>query len=264
MAIYITGDLHGQEWVIDNFTRTCKTTREDILILLGDACFNFYADKRDHDLKEKAAQFPITIFAVHGNHEIRPENIPTYREISWKGGTAYAEEEFPNLIFARCGEIYDLNGIRTMPIGGAHSIDKNSRIEHRREDGWCGWWEDEEPTDEIRARVEARLEKEDWKIDAILSHTCPTQLFKELNKMNTFTDFSILIKIRHGVHRTEEWLETIEQRLVYKKWYFGHYHKSRGFDRFVCLYTDILEFTTDPESGYPYHWKEAGKFVFFS
>jgi 3-oxoacid CoA-transferase subunit A len=136
-----------------------------------------------------------------------------------------------------------------MPIGGAHSIDKNSRIEQPRNDGWCGWWEDEEPTDEIKARVEARLEKEGWKIDAILSHTCPTQLFKELNKMNTISDYSILLKIRHGVHRTEEWLETIEQRLDYKKWYFGHFHKSRGFGRFVCLLSDILEFTTDPESG---------------
>ena len=260
--IYITGDTHGELCRIVEFVEEIKPTPNDILIILGDAGFNFHGPERDRKLKSFLNKLPITLLCVHGNHEIRPENIPTYREIPWKGGTAYAEEECPKLIFARCGEIYDLDGIRTMPIGGAHSIDKDLRIENRREDGWCSWWADEEPNDEIKARVEARLEKEGWKIDAILSHTCPTQLFPELNKMNTFSDFSIRMKITYGVHRTEEWLETIAQRLDYKKWYFGHYHKNRGWGRFVCLFNLILKFTTNPESGYAADWEKAGKFLF--
>lgn len=81
---------------------------------------------------------PITIFAIHGNHEQRPYMIDSYKEKLWHGGTVFYEEEYPSILFAKDGEIFDLKGKQTVVMGEAYSIDKAIRIAY----GW-GWWEDE-------------------------------------------------------------------------------------------------------------------------
>ncbi len=52
------------------------------------------------------------------------------------------EEEYPSILFAKDGEIFELNGKQTVVMGGAYSIDKAIRIAY----GW-GWWEDEQPSE---------------------------------------------------------------------------------------------------------------------
>ena len=92
----------------------------------------------------------------------------TYEETHWRGGIVYWEPKFPNLLFAKDGEIYELEGKRCIAIGGAYSVDKYFRLM-----GGTGWWEDEQPSDEIMDRVENRLKEENWTVDVVLSHTCP-------------------------------------------------------------------------------------------
>ena len=46
---------------------------------------------------------------------------------------------------------------KCIAIGGAFSIDKKQRIAKK----W-GWWEDEQPSDEIKQRVEERLDNDQW------------------------------------------------------------------------------------------------------
>lgn len=81
---------------------------------------------------------PITLFCIHGNHEQRPSTISSYEETEWHGGTVYVEKEYPNILCAKDGEIFELDGRKTIAIGGAYSIDKAIRLAY----GW-GWWEDE-------------------------------------------------------------------------------------------------------------------------
>jgi len=42
---------------------------------------------------------------------------------------------------------------------------------------------------------------------------------------------------------TEEWLDCIEERLEYRKWYCGHYHTEKKIDRLQIMYKDyaVLE-----------------------
>ena len=103
--IYITGDTHGNFSRIERFCEANLTTTDDLLIVLGDAGINYYLDERDTTLKHSLSKLPITLLCIHGNHEERPENIPTYSEIDFCGDKAYAELEFPNLIFAKDGSI---------------------------------------------------------------------------------------------------------------------------------------------------------------
>lgn len=228
--IYITGDTHGDFRRIAFFCDTHGTKREDIIIILGDAGINYYTGKKSEELKKHLAELPITLFCLHGNHENRPQNISSYKEQEWHGGIVFAEEKYPNLLFAKDGEIFDLDGNRSIVIGGAYSVDKYYRLE-------CGynWWEDEQPSNKIKALVEHKLNAVGNKIDVILSHTCPLK-YEPIEVFISCVDQSTVDK------STEEWLDNIEDKTDYKKWYCGHYHTQKRIDRLHFMFESIDEF----------------------
>ena len=41
---------------------------------------------------------------------------------------------------------------------------------------------------------------------------------------------------------TEIWLDSIEDRLTYQRWYAGHYHTEKEIDRLILLFESIREF----------------------
>ena len=94
----------------------------------GDFGLNFTLGERDIERKKLLSQLPLTILAIHGNHEARPFELEIYREIKWKGGKVYVEDTYPNILFAKDGEIYTLGNKRCISIGGAYSVDKHYRI----------------------------------------------------------------------------------------------------------------------------------------
>ena len=126
--IYITGDTHGDMNRIVRFCERMETSQEDIMIILGDVGLNYNGDSRDRRNKEKVANLPITLFCIHGNHERRPTTIVEYKLQEWNGGKVWVEEAYPNILFAKDGEIYDIAGMKTIVIGGAYSVDKFYRL----------------------------------------------------------------------------------------------------------------------------------------
>lgn len=228
--IYITGDTHSDFRRIRVFCRVYDTIKEDILIILGDAGINFNGPVLDDMLKDELEHLPITIFSIHGNHEMRPESIPTYKEVEWNGGTVYREEKYPHLLFAKDGEIYDFEGIKAIAVGGAYSVDKEFRLQN----GW-GWWPDEQPSDEIKARVEKALADNGSKIDVVLSHTTPKK-YEPTEVFLSNIDQSRVDK------STEIWLDKIEESIEYKKWFCGHYHIEKTIDRIRFMFNDVIEF----------------------
>ncbi len=228
--IYITGDTHGSFNRVETFCRENHTTKDDILIILGDAGINYHRGYMDIMKKDFLAELPITLLCIHGNHEQRPFTIPTYTEQEWHGGIVYAEKEYPNILFAKDGEVYDLDGQKAIAIGGAYSIDKMYRIMY----GY-GWWEDEQPSDEIKRYVEKQLEERDWKIDVVLSHTAPLK-YEPTEVFLPGVDQSQVDK------STEEWLGKIEERLQYRKWYCGHYHTEKEVGRVRMMFEEVERF----------------------
>lgn len=228
--IFITGDTHGEFERIQTLCEKMNTTKDDIVIILGDAGINYAGGDYDYRKKVALQQLPITIFCIHGNHERRPASISTYIEKTWREGTVYVEEEFPSLLFAKDGEVYDFDGKKTIVIGGAYSVDKWFRIR-------CGyhWFADEQPDEEIKKEVEDRLESLNWKVDIILTHTTPFRYMP----VDMFLDGIDQSKVDNS---TEEWLDTIEDKTQYEKWYCGHFHTNRVVDKIHMLFEDIREF----------------------
>lgn len=104
--IYYTGDTHGEVEKLIAFSERFHLTPEDTIVILGDAGWNYYTDKRDFLAKSFLKRLGVTIFSIHGNHEARPGKLSFYHEAEWRGGSVYVEDEFPNILFAKDGEVY--------------------------------------------------------------------------------------------------------------------------------------------------------------
>lgn len=228
--IYITGDKHGNYSDIFYFCNKYKTSINDIMIILGDAGINYYLDNRDYILKEQLKELPITLFCIHGNHEERPYNISTYKTKLFKSGIVYYEEEYPNILFAKDAQIYDFNNNKTLVIGGAYSIDKNFRLIMGYK-----WYKSEQPNNEIKSEVKKVLKDNNYKIDIILSHTCPYK-YMPYEVFMSGIDQSIVD------NTTEEFLDEIESTVNYKRWYCGHFHTDKIIDKIRFMMYDIDKF----------------------
>lgn len=228
--IYLTADTHGKFRRVMDFLESGQATKDDVLIILGDAGFNYDAIP-DSGLRRKAPvnSYGIPVLCLQGNHELRPEHIDTYREISWNGGTVYQEEKYPNLLFAKDGECYTINGKRIVVCGGAYTVFKEYRIKKG-----LPWYSDEQPSKEIKHRVESQLNDLGWKVDIMLTHTCPSKAVPT-EKYIPGVDQSTVDK------STEDWLDWIEDRLSYKAWYCGHWHIEKHVGNIHFVYQNIIQ-----------------------
>jgi 3-oxoacid CoA-transferase subunit A len=225
--VFITGDTHGMFDCVFEFAEDNYTTTDDVMVILGDAGINFDGEPKDTRLKQYLSGLPLTLFCIHGNHEKRPENIAGYEEVERFGGVVSVEPQFPNLLFAKDGEIYEFDGKRCLVIGGAYSIDKHYRT------AGVDWWDDEQPDEFVKARVETRLETEKWRVDMVFSHTCPYKFMPR-------EAFLPGIDQQTVDNSTEKWLGTIEERLTYSAWYCGHFHIDKFDGRMRFMQNDIV------------------------
>ncbi len=250
---YITGDKHRNISYVKNFCQDMNTRKKDVLIILGDAGFNYFEDSRDDMLKKEAADLKISLFCLHGNKEKRPQNIPTYGIRSFCGGKVYYEPKYPNIYFAIDGEIYTFEGKKYIVVGGAHSVDKMRCIAEGKP-----FWDDEMPDESVKAKVEERLGGENNSIYGVMTHTCPIDYLPTEMFMSTRQNAEIKnkpkrmkMKKRGGKkadkkafqpdidRSTEEWLGTLEKRLSYVVWYCGHYHIDKKIDKIHMMHNEI-------------------------
>lgn len=229
--IYITGDKHRDFSSIYKFCRKYKTTLNDTMIILGDTGINYFLNTKDVTLKKKLSKYPITLFCVHGNHEERPENISSYKTKEFHNGLVYYEEEYPNILFAKDGEIYNFNNMKTLVVGGACSVDKDYRIR-----AGLKWFKSELPDEHTKSNIINKVKKNN-KIDVILTHACP---YKYL-PIESFLSFVTASKVDKSF---EQWLEQLLD-IKFIRWYCGHHHINRTVDRIRFVYDDIIEFIGD-------------------
>lgn len=235
--IYISGDIHGEVSRVADMIAKYEIAAQDIIILLGDVGMNYYGNKHgDRRGKKKLNSFDIPILCIHGNHEMRPESLVTYQEDLWNGGTVYVEEEFPNLLFAKDGEVYDLEGCKAIAIGGAYSVDKWYRLQMD-----LHWFPDEQPSDAIKDRVEQKLIELDWKIDYVLSHTCPYRYIPREAFLGGIDQSTV-------DNSTELWLDNIEEKLTYQAWYCGHWHIEKRIDQMHFLFESVEALQTSSDA----------------
>lgn len=226
--VYYTGDTHANFVKIKSFIAEQGLTSDDTIVILGDAMFNFYGTRIDRRQKAEVNRRGVNILCVHGNHDRRPETIETYTTKEFCGGKVYYEEDFPYIMFAIDSEVYNLDGRKSIVVGGAYTVDKDERILRG-----IPWWSDEQPSDEIKKAVEDKLESLHWQIDQVLTHTCPIA-YQPVEAFISHIDQS---KVDRS---TEEWLDTIENRTHYNRWLCGHFHIDKVIDKVRFVMNDFI------------------------
>ena len=205
-----------------------ETSKKDLLIILGDCGINYFGGSRDTELKESICRNEITLFCIRGNHEMRPVDVQGMVEIDYCGARAYIEYKYPNIIYAKDGEIYNINGRKFLTIGGAYSVDKWYRIEMGR-----GWFSNEQLSKYERAQILEKITGQE--VDFILTHTCPLQ-FQPTELFIQGIDESTIDK------EMEIWLTEVEEKVTYGNWVFAHYHADKEIRPGVqMLYNNIIE-----------------------
>ena len=229
--VYLTGDTHGSFKRIKKFCEEHNTNKDDILIILGDVGINNQS-RYDIELKRYISKLPITLFCIHGNHENRASNISSYKKSTFFENDVLIEEEFPNIIFAIDGLIYNINDNNVLVIGGAYSVDKYYRIAYGYK-----WYNDEQPSEATKTFVEKQINMYNGNIDVILSHTCPLKY----QPIEWFLDDLDQSTVDGS---TEEWFDKIYDNVSnnLKKWYCGHYHGSKKIDKMQFMFEDYCEF----------------------
>ena len=222
--IYITGDTH-REFSRLNYIKNIK--ENDMLIVLGDTGINYCLDNEDISYKEYLKKFKIKIFCVRGNHEERPENIDSYKEVNMFDGKVYIEKNYPNLIFAKDGEIYNIDGKSFLVIGGAYSIDKNYRLLYGYK-----WFKDEQLTDIEMKNILEKIKGKHFNI--VLTHTCPYKYEPTETFLNDIDQTKVDKTMEH-------FLDKVEESISYNKWYCGHYHIEKKIDKLQFMFGKIYE-----------------------
>ena len=224
--IYLTSDWHGNINGLNNFINSIDTktslTKNDIVIILGDAGI-MYGNYVMGDLRRAMAKYPCTFFIMRGNHDKRyykyavehPERFVF--KSHWGNDVCY-DKKYPNIIYARDdAAIYIIDDIKFLLIPGAYSVDKNYRIMNN-----MPWEKDEQLTkEELAAAVNLAWNND---INIILSHTGPLQFQEKMKDL-------LLDYVVNPDNLMEETMDliyyTIGQNI---DWYWGHFHGVRDFN----------------------------------
>jgi 3-oxoacid CoA-transferase subunit A len=232
--VFCMADLHGDWRYVRNFHQRHNTNKEyneadKIIILLGDTGILFFENERDEEFKKHLGNFPFEYFVIRGNHDLRASEQALKHPTEWHmepfwGSYVWVENKYPyikyamdyvNIYYIPCGDEH----YKAVIVPGAFSIDKDYRT-------MMGWtWN---PTEQLSAdEMEAGkklLEKNNWKCDLILAHTCPIAFEP--------TDLFISGIDQSQVDKTmERYLGEIEYKTEYKALLWGHYHAVREYPR---------------------------------
>ena len=226
MAVYLTGDIHGdmsiRRLARDSFPEGRQLTRDDYVIVLGDFGLVWDGSKSDEYWLDWLESRPWTTLFIDGNHENHPL-LATYPLRGFHGGMV--NDVRPHVLHLMRGYVFDLCGESFLAMGGAASHDKEWRVEGE------SWWPEEIPNWYQRVICELSLKERDWHVGHVLTHDAPASLVPKLG---------ILSGRDMEADEYEEWLDDIARRTEFFGWWFGHFHLDKDLSgNFHAMYRDI-------------------------
>jgi predicted phosphodiesterase len=237
--IYVCGDTHIpidiHKLSVKNWPVQKTLTSKDWLIILGDfgGVWDLQESREEQFWMNWLLDKPCQIAFVDGNHENfnRIESIPVTRKHGGKVQKVFTNKKGKSIYRLRRGEVYSIGGQTIFTYGGAQSTDKGNRTE------FLSWWRQEIPSHAELDNAYKNLEKHDFKVDFILTHTAPESVTDELLR-----DFSCLYDVNCSCSNQ---LELIFKNIKhFKGWHFGHFHIDNGTNphyiegNFFCHYNN--------------------------
>ena len=221
MAIYITGDTHGN---IDcqKFNNPYFPAAEgDYVIICGDFGAVWDGTEEEQKLLDWYNDKPWTTLFCDGNHD-NFDLLSKYPVEEWNGGKIHRIR--PKVLHLMRGQVFTIEGKTFFVMGGASSIDKEYRTEG------LNWWAEEIPSLCEMDEGFANLEKVRYKVDYVITHSAPTTVLTSINPT-------------YKTDAVTRYLETVRQTVKFGWHYFGHYHIDKDFLNYkaTCLYNNIIK-----------------------
>lgn len=221
--IYITGDTHKYLDIgklnTKNFPKQKDMTRSDYIIICGD--FGCVWDNSPDDMhwRDWHNEKNYTTLFIDGNHE-NFDLLEKYEVVEWNGGKVQFIKD--NVIHLMRGQVYEIDGKKVFTMGGGDSIDKISRIRGR------SWWEQEQPSHEEYLEAMDNLNRHNWGVDYVITHTTSMKNMKEMCYIKEDTPLNDFFGI-------------LQEKLTYRHWYFGHFHEDIRIDkRHTAVFDKVL------------------------
>ncbi len=223
--IYITGDTHcpiDMKKLKNKRLPSGLQTKKDYLIICGDCGLVWEGGKEETYWQNQIEEKKFTTLFLDGNHEDH-RRLLQYPEERWNGGKIHRIRS--SILHLMRGQIFEIEGMVFFVMGGAASTDKAMRKEG------FDWFPEEIPSKEEREEALTNLERMNWKVDYVLTHTAPTDIIYKIGRKDRADEFT-------------DFLQKIEERLNYRHWYFGHFHEDQKIDeKSTLLYQKILPVT---------------------
>ena len=244
--IYITGDCHKDfsRFTTKNFPEQKEMTKDDYVIILGDMGIwdNSKREKYNLDWLDSRSFTTLFIDGNHSNFDIL-DSLPVKK---WHGGDVSFIR--PSVIHLKRGQVFEVEEKKFFAFGGASSHDISDGILDYDDPDWKAkakaldkqgkcmyrvknltWWKEELPSEEEMQNGIDNLEKHNWKVDYILSHTPPA---------------SVIALLGHGMYeqdRLTKYLEEIRSKTEFKLHFAGHMHRNLQLnDKDILLYEQII------------------------
>lgn len=229
--IYVTGDYHGG---LDGaklhprlFPEGARLTRDDYVVICGDFGMLWTGSNNELAQLEWLAAQPWTTLFVDGNHECFSFYEDQGEEL-WHGGRVNRFADYPSIVHLMRGQVFELEGSRVFTMGGATSTDRAWRVPG------LSWFPEELPCAAEYEEAERNLERAGWEVDYVLTHTCSSSLLPRA----LYPDPGWQTP---EIDELTQFLAFLEERLRYRRWYFGHFHKDRDVDeRHTVLYQKVV------------------------
>ena len=228
MSVHITGDTHGEfsRFSYEKWPEGKGLTGEDVVIVTGDFGLlwtSYVSDNEAYHIKWLNSKPWMTLF-VDGNHEHHPR-LSALPQKEMFGGTVGVVSD--KIFHLRRGEIYRIQDKKFFVMGGADSIDKRQRTRG------VSWWPEEVPSHAEMDYGLSNLEKHQYAIDYILSHTAPENVTEVLLQRYGCAGYD--------PDPTRKYLQHVCSTATFEKLYCGHWHEDIIISRYNFLYDNIVK-----------------------
>ncbi len=225
--IYVTGDTHGAKDFYKLLSPSLSgLTKNDYVIICGDIGVLFNPLEAAHYIN-LYSYLPFTVLFVDGNHE-NFDLLNSFPIQEWNGGKIHKISS--SVFHLMRGQVFEIEEKKFFTFGGALSFDKSRRLEN------ISWWKDEMPTAADYSEAVKNLSRHDNTVDYIISHDCPASYMTDVAKYSE--------KLKHEgiiVSDSNMYLQEILKVVLFKRWFFAHYHIDQQFKRRIeCVFKNLI------------------------
>ena len=234
MSIFVIGDLHNDLSRLNSLIEQMKPG--DTMISCGEISGLLWDGLEEKPFLDYLESLHMQFAFIDGIHDNFPA-IYSYTIENWNGGKIHKIRN--NVFHLMRGQVFEIENLKFFTFGGGYSIDKAMRVTDAS-DKRVNWWKEEMPAQEEYDEGKCNLEKHNWAVDYIITHTLNKESIPILAGLERY----------NGIKQscTEDlplnyYLEDIRTFTNYKEWFFGHFHKDRRIDftRQTCLFLDTVK-----------------------